>query len=584
MSDPLASISTRKRATPQSEQADPRQVANSAGGYTFTVAGDARLTRFLTLGTDGGTYYTNERDLTKANAQTVLDRATNSTDGALAQAITDVSVAGRAPRQNPALFALAAASSLGNTDSRRAALGSVHLVARTGTHLYQYAKYTEQFRGWGRGLRTAVGEWYLSKDAGDLAYQVLKYRQREGWTHRDLLRLSHPAGTGAHRELFNWICGRDANLDELPLVEAFAKAQAATRPTEWVTLINANQSLSWEMLPDAALNKPDVWRALIVNGMPQTALMRQLPRLTRLEVIGPKSRNTTSNVAAQLADPRKLAKARVHPINALVALRTYASGQGARGQSTWSPVPQVTDALDSAFYAAFGAIEPANARTLLALDVSGSMTGPVSGLPLSCREASAALALVTAATEPATTMVGFTASGGGWNSRHGTGISTLNISKRQRLDDVLRTISGLPFGGTDCALPMQWALANRVEVDHFSVFTDNETWAGGQHPHEALAAYREGMGINARMSVVGMTSTDFSIADPNDPLTLDVAGFDAKVPTLLADHARGDLGAPPARQEAGVPVDNRPDHIKAYEDRPGPLQGRRGMYWHLEND
>ena len=37
--------------------------------------------------------------------------------------------------------------------------------------------------------------------------------------------------------------------------------------------------------------------------------------------------------------------------------------------------------------------------------------------------------------------------------------------------------SSLPFGGTDCSLPMTYALANRWEVDTFIVLTDNETWA-----------------------------------------------------------------------------------------------------------
>ena len=37
------------------------------------------------------------------------------------------------------------------------------------------------------------------------------------------------------------------------------------------------------------------------------------------------------------------------------------------------PVAPIVDALDAAFYAAFGNVEPANARMLLALDVSGSM-------------------------------------------------------------------------------------------------------------------------------------------------------------------------------------------------------------------
>lgn len=526
MPDPLALISTRQ--TPQTQRADSRQVPNSAGGYTFQVTGNARLHRFLTLGTSGGTYYTSEREITKQNADIVLAAARNDATS-LVREVVAISAAGRAPRNNPALFALAAAASLGDEAGRRAALDALPLVARTGTHLFLFAGYAQQFRGWGRGLRRAAGDWYLGKDAGDLAYQVLKYRQREGWTHRDILRQAHPAGTGAHRALFDWVCGREADLSELPLVEAFVKAQAATTAAQWTRLIEANRSLSWEMLPDAALTEPDVWRALIDNGMPQTALMRQLPRLTRLGVTGPAS-FTTSVVADQLADPECLKKGRVHPVNVLVALRTYASGHSARGTDTWQPVSKITDALDAAFYAAFGAVEPAGKRTMLALDVSGSMTSAVSGLPLTCREATAALAMVTAATEPSTIAVGFSG-----------GLRLLDISPRRRLDDTIRAVSNLPFDRTDCSLPMIAAQQNGWGIDHFTIWTDNETYAGRMHPHQALERYRQKTGIAARMSVIGMTATDFTIADPNDPGTLDVAGFDSAAPQLLASFARGDI-------------------------------------------
>ena len=42
-------------------------------------------------------------------------------------------------------------------------LAALPAVARTGTHLFLFAGYVEQFRGWGRGLRRAVADWYVSK-------------------------------------------------------------------------------------------------------------------------------------------------------------------------------------------------------------------------------------------------------------------------------------------------------------------------------------------------------------------------------------------------------------------------------------
>jgi 60 kDa SS-A/Ro ribonucleoprotein len=212
-------------------------------------------------------------------------------------------------------------------------------------------------------------------------------------------------------------------------------------------------------------------------------------------------------------------------------------------------VREIVDALDAAFYTAFGNVEPTGKRLLLALDVSGSMIwGDVGGVPgLTPRDASAALALVTAATEQQYEVLGFFAGRRGWrvgNRRlgwHADGLTPLSISPRQRLGDAVREISDLPFGGTDCALPMLYAQARGREIDTFVIYTDSETWAGNVHPAQALRDYRRASGIDARLVVVGMVSNRFSIADPADPGMLDVVGFDTATPQLISDFARGAL-------------------------------------------
>jgi 60 kDa SS-A/Ro ribonucleoprotein len=144
-------------------------------------------------------------------------------------------------------------------------------------------------------------------------------------------------------------------------------------------------------------------------------------------------------------------------------------------------------------------------------------------------------------------LLGFYAGRGGWKT--GTrsagwganGLMPLAISPRQRLDDAAKAVSDLPFGGTDCALPMLSAQARKQEVDTFVISTDSETWAGDVHPAQALRDYRQVSGIDARLVVVGMLSSGFSIADPADPEMLDVVGVDTATPQLISDFARGSL-------------------------------------------
>ncbi len=535
-----------KKETPQTERIPgTAQVKNSAGGYSFVVNDWTRLARFLVLGSEGGSYYAAERTLSLENAEAV--RRCLALDGArVVREIVAVSEAGRAPKNDPALFALAVAASFGDDDTRRRALAALPAVARTGTHLFHFAQFVDGMRGWGRGLRQAVGNWYAGMPADKLAYQAIKYGQRDGWSHRDLLRLSHPKPEDdTRRGLYYWLTQGWPGVGEHPhpdavlrLIWAAERAKAAGTAGEIAGLIREYR-LPREVVPTHWLSDREVWAALL-EEMPTMALIRNLATLTRVGLLAAGS-EATRKVVAQLSDADRLRRARVHPIAVLSALKTYAQGHGERGGNTWSPVTSVVDALDAAFYASFGSITPTAKRWLLALDVSGSMeAGQIAGvLGLTPRVASATMALITAATEADYQAVAFTAGAGGYGGMYGgeAALTPLAISPRQRLDDVVKTVSGLPFGGTDCALPMTWALKNRVEADVFVVYTDSETWAGAVHPVQALRQYRDAMGIPAKLIVCGMVSNGFSISDPDDLGTLDVVGFDTAAPTVMSDFA-----------------------------------------------
>ncbi|HVK83696.1 MAG TPA: TROVE domain-containing protein, partial [Kofleriaceae bacterium] len=487
------------QTTPQSEPIPgTNQVRNSAGGYAWELDDWVRLERFLVLGSACGTYYVGERELTVENAN-VVRRCVVADGLRTIRRIVDLSESGRAPKNDPAIFSLAMAAKLGDEQTRRAAYAALPKVCRIGTHLMHFATYAQGFGGWGRGMRKAVGAWFYAKPASDLAYQLAKYQARDGWSNRDLLRLAHPrAASPSHDRLFAW-----AVKGELPegaqddpalaLIVAMDELRHTKDLLAGARLIRERR-LPRECVPTEWLGFPEVWDALL-EAMPMTAMIRNLATMTRVGLLSSTS-DATKQVVERLRSPHQLARARIHPIAVLSALVTYKSGRGVRGAGTWQPVAAIVDALDAAFYASFGTIEPAGKRMLLALDISGSMSlGSVAGVPgLTPRIASAAMALVTAATERDHAFVAFT-----------TQLSTLSISPRQRLDDVVKTVERLTMGGTDCALPMVWAQKHRVDVDTFCVYTDNETWAGDVHPAQALRAYRNARGIPAKLVVVGMT-------------------------------------------------------------------------------
>ena len=541
---------------PQTEPLNERQVQNSAGGYSFALDCWGRLDRFLILGSEGGSYYASEKKLTKENLGAVIECCT--ADGIrLVSRIVEISESGRAPKNDPALLALAYACAKGELQTRQAAFKALPNVARIGTHLFHFVEFARMFRGWGRGLKGAIGMWYESQPIEKLASQVTKYQSRDGWSHADLLRLSHPDLVHGKDAIARWVLKLDQNPRELKdksgkivrsypdtetgvlpaLIEGHERIQKCTEPKEAASLIR-EYGLVRENVPTELLKSPEVWDALL-DAMPITALIRNLGNLSKNGVLKPLG-SRVSEACTKLTDLGSLKHGRVHPLQVLMAARTYASGHGLRGSGEWQVVPQIVDALDEAYYLAFETFEGTGKRFYLGLDISGSMwSGEVAGIPgFSPAVASGAMAMVTIQKEPAFYAAGFTSKSGRY-SQYDTCMTPLALSKKLRLDAVVSAMHSLSsrMGGTDCALPMLDALDKRLEVDVFCVYTDNETYTGSVHPTRALEMYRQKTGIPAKLVVVGMVSNGFSIADPKDSGMLDVVGFDSSTPSIISDFA-----------------------------------------------
>ena len=523
--------------TPQSEPLTKAQVANNAGGFVYALDKWARLDRFLILGSDSPTYYQQARPLTLENAAVVRECYAEDAGRTVAN-IAGISDAGRAPKNDPAIFALAIGAAFPDQTVRQVALAALPRVCRTSTHLFQFVGNCKALgRGFGRAFKRAIAAWYTDKPIGSVAYQAIKYRSREGYTHKRLLDMSHaPSADDAQRQaLYHWIKGKQVDIGLLPdLIDRHLTVMASTNLKVWTD----NADLPWEAFPTEANAQASLWQAMLPT-MGLTALIRNLGNMTRIGAISPLSESEGLAVN-RLTDLADLRKSRVHPFAVLQAAAVYGSGKGFRGSGTWAPSQPILSALNKAFHMAFANVEPTGKRFLLGLDVSGSMTTPFMGSPLTCRDATAALALVTTTVEPACHVVGFTGSQGYYMGGRPMDLLTkLNIHAGMDLRSAVAAVSGLRFGGTDCALPMLYALENKIPVDCFVVLTDNETWAGSVHPSVALRQYRAQTGIPAKLVVVGMTSTGFTIADPNDGGMMDIVGFDANCPALIADFARG---------------------------------------------
>ena len=198
------------------------QVRNSAGGYVFNVDGINRLKRYLVLGSESGSYYADGRELGLQNLKSLIELIKAGRGKEVVDIILEYSVEGKCAKQTTIVYCLAVCAryhdgshSESYLETRRAAYKILPQVCRIPTDLFQFVKFCEDVSkgidtktGWGRAHRKAIRNWYFEKAGRRLAFLVTKYKQRNDWSHKDLLKLCHPKvgdDKGPHAVVFKYI-------------------------------------------------------------------------------------------------------------------------------------------------------------------------------------------------------------------------------------------------------------------------------------------------------------------------------------------------------------------------------------------
>ncbi len=506
---------TSTKNTPQSIPIPGRNmVLNAAGGYVFPVSIWDRLHRFLTLGSECGTYYVGESKATLENVQAVIE-CIHENGVEVVSLTRELSISYRTPKVSPVLYVLALCIAKGDLATRQAAYQVLPEVARTASHLFELVENINQMRSWGRGLRRAIGHWYNDKMGNALQYQIVKYRNRSGWTHKDVLRCAHIKPCDEeHAEIFKYII--DGVICR-GMIAAYELVSKLTNPEEVAAFLRGyTPGLPWEALDTSVLGSTAVWDVLL-SSIGETALLRNLGRLSSIGYL------TDENYGKvlELLTAEKMKRGRVHPLAVLIAMKTYAQGHGERGSLIWKPVSKIVDRLGELFVESMPNVMMTDKRVLVGYDISGSMEGNVVvGVPnLFALEAAAALGLMFQYSGDSITNVVFHTDAGNF----------AEMKKGARLADVVHVIQyNYNHGGTDCAQPVLFAMKNKIPVDAFIILTDDESWSGSVHPIQAVEDYRKRMGIPAKLISVSLASNGYTIVPPceNDRLSLHVSGLD----------------------------------------------------------
>lgn len=506
----------------------PGMVKNSDDCFVFKTEDKKQLERFLILGSEGSTYYASAQKLTESNTKNIVRMIQRSPEECL-ETILDVSHEGRAPKNDPAIFALSLFFKYADREYKTMASRAANRVLRTFTHLATFMSFVDQFHGQGRSVRRVMTNWYTEKSPEQILFQYTKYGKRNGWAHKDIVHLAHIRPTCEKMQALFAHMFEKINDDELasaiPQYQTNIDLKNASDLNQVIRTLKSNPRAQWEHLPTEYLRSARVWKQLVPNlGM--TALIRNLGRISSLGCTDTAFSDITKTIIRRLTSKDELKRARIHPINVLNAWKTYSNGRGIKGSLSWRPNESIINALENAYRQSFVNAPVTGKNFFIGVDISGSMSwGNISGSHLTPMEAAAVLAHERVVKEEWTEVVGF--------SHY---LKPINMTPNDSLSDALgKTVCG-NFGSTNPGLLIEEAMRKRYPVDVFIMITDNEV-NHGKHPWMLLKKFRQTVNPKAKLVVIGMTATDCSIADPNDSGMLDIVGFDTNIPALISDFA-----------------------------------------------
>ena len=246
-------------------------------------------------------------------------------------------------------------------------------------------------------------------------YQLAKYDRGGEIRLRDVLRITHPVP-------------KDAQTEAL-----FGKLLGGTLETPY----------TWETELSAKGNKKEVWNELISSGkVGYMALLRNLRNIIR-------SGADLKPVLNVLSDPERVKKSRQLPF------RFYSAYLTLQSQNIMSA--DVHRALETAIEASVANMEIIPGRTLIAIDVSGSMGSRISkNSEVRCCDVASLLgALASRICEDAEVCYFDAAGSYSTNGRKG-----YTVKRYGKFDSILEICSGSRFygGGTQMDLPMIYAL------------------------------------------------------------------------------------------------------------------------------
>ncbi len=520
---------------------------NYGGGYSLKMSPQDVLERFLILGVEGSFYYVGKNELLENNTKNIISLVnTNPQD--VYNATRDISINKRAISNDPAIYVTALLCAHPKQEIRQLGYSLVPQVCRTGTHVFHFCEMITKMRGWSRGLRNAVNSFYTTKNWDQLVYQVLKYRQRDGWSVKDVFRCTHPdfGRDKLKNSLAHYIVNSDRDETAFGKLNDYClfgeEAKGSKQIVVFLDISKWKESekskkqmkdlikyilfadLTQEFIPTWYKNEPEVQEALL-QKMPLMATIRNLGAYSASGLLGPFNSNASKLIVDRITNFDILSKAGVHPLQVMTASKIYNNGRGLKGSLTWNPNSQISSALETCFNLSFKSAPVVGKNFMISVDVSGSMSSNFQEYPFTYCEVAACIALAMVKREPSTYVVGFN------NQLH-----DLNFTEKDTLESAVRKASKYCGYTTDAGKPIEKAIKDKLPVDVFLHITDSD-FNAGKHPLTLVEEFRKKMNRpKTRLMSVGLVPSHYGtvgFASELDKYSMDIKGFDTSIPQII---------------------------------------------------
>lgn len=340
----------------------------------------------------------------------------------------------------------------------------------------------------------------------------------------DVVKMVHPKPeTDSRRALYAYLIGRRHQVEELPEVVRSFEAYKADKSLPL-------PEVSFQYLTALDLG-PEEWTA-IASRASWTMTRMNLNTFERHGVL--KMPGMTEKIAARLANPELVKKARAFPYQLLAAYKA-ASGL---------PRP-IKDALHDAMEVAIANVPEIAGKVYVLTDVSGSMQSPITGRrsggtsSVSCLDVAALVAAAILRRNPNAEVIPFS-----------DDVVPVDLEPRDTVMTNAAKLAALPSGGTNCSSPLRWLNKREAEGDLVIFVSDNESWLDsgihgryGGKPTETLKQWQIFKERNEGAKLICLDIQPYTTTQAKERLdVVNVGGFSDEVFRLFADVAQGQGG------------------------------------------